>query len=102
MDSPLKYDEAVKKEFGIDDTVGVEPVAFLGLVRTQFEQIQAFLSRERVELMLAEAQKASDVEALAASAAQKVAEHRNNIKGIVASLRVLAKLKDELEASLKG
>lgn len=101
MDSPLKYDQAVCQEFGIDTTISTVPELLLAHVRIQFEEIQKFLNRERIELILAEAQAKSDVEVLAASAAQKIAEHRNNIKGVVASLRVLLKLKDELEASLK-
>lgn len=102
MDSPLQYDKGIVKEFGINSELDIDPIIQLGFVRTQFEEIQKFLMRERVELILAEAQAKSDVEAIAAEAKTKVASHRNTIKGIVASLKVLLELKSELEAAIKG
>lgn len=98
--SALAYDAKIVKEFGITAADDVEDVFKLAHVRAQLQEIKKFLWRERVELQLAEAQKASDVEALAASAAGKVAEHRNNIKGVLASVRVLEELKNELEAKI--
>lgn len=100
MDSPLKYDENIVKELGIDAEVEVDAVFKLAYARTQLEEIGKFLWRERVEVILAEAQTKSDVESMAAAARSKVAEHRSNIKGIIASLRVLKKLVHELEATV--
>jgi len=100
MDSPLDYDLKVIKEFGIDDKIDLAPSQKLGFSRTQFEEIQKFLWRERMELMMAEAQMVGASEAVIANAQTKVAEHRNNIRGIVASLRLLADLTHELETSL--
>lgn len=97
MDSPLKYDEAIVKEFGIDKSIEIDPVYKLGFVRAQLEEIGKLLWRTRTELIMAEAQTASDIEAIAADAKTKVAAHRNTIKGVIMSLRVLVKLKDELE-----
>lgn len=99
MDSPLKYDEAVKKEFGIDK-IDIEPALVLGFARGQLDEIKKFLIRERIELILAEAQAKGDVEALVAEARTKVAAHRTNIKGIVASVNVLKTFVDELSAKL--
>lgn len=96
MESPLAYDNKVVKEFGIDKDVEPDHELKIGHVRIQLEEIKKFLWRERVELLLAEAQTKSDVEALAAGARSKVAEHRSNIKGVVASIRVLQRLLDEL------
>lgn len=101
MDSPLQYDQSVKKEFGIKDEFELPDEVSLGFVRTQFEEIQKFLQRERVELILAEAQTKTEVEAIAAEARNKVASHRQTIKGIVASLTVLKQLLDELESTTK-
>lgn len=100
MDSPLKYDAGIVKEFGITAKEDVEDVIKLSYVRSQLDEIKKFLWRERVELQLAEAQKKSDVEALAAAASSKVADHRNNIKGIIASVRVLTELLGELETKV--
>lgn len=97
MDSPLSYDEVTKKEFGIKDEFELPAEVRVGFVRTQYEEIQKFLQRERVELILAEAQTVTEVEAIAAEARNKVASHRQTIKGIVASLIVLKKFLDELE-----
>lgn len=97
MDSPLAYDQKVKKEFGIDDDFEQEPALRVGFVRTQYEEIKKFLQRERIDLLLSEVQANSEIEAIAASARNKVAEHRNNIKGIVMSLTLLKKLLNELE-----
>jgi hypothetical protein len=102
MDSPLKYDQAIIKEFGVTDDLNVEPEQMLGWVRVQFDEIKKFMIRERVDLILSEAQAHSDIEALAAQARTKVAEHRSNIKNVVISLKALAKLRDELEAAIKG
>jgi len=99
MDSPLKYDEAIKKEFGIDK-IEIEPELVLGFARTQLDEITKFLIRERIELILAEAQAVNDSEAIAAEAKTKVASHRNTIKGIVASINVLQKFVDELQATI--
>jgi hypothetical protein len=97
MQSPLSYDEAIKKEFNIKNEFELEPELRLGFVRTQLDEIKKFLQRERVELILAEAQAASDVEAIAAEAKTKVAAHRNTIKGIVASISILSQFVDELK-----
>lgn len=99
MDSPLKYDEAVKKEFGIDK-IDIEPALVLGWARNQYEEIKKLLIRERIDLLLAETQAKSDIEAFAAEAKSKVAAHRNNIKGIVASINTLKTFVDELSAKL--
>jgi DNA-binding helix-hairpin-helix protein with protein kinase domain len=101
MVSPLKYDAEVVKEFGIKATEDVEDEVKVGYVREQLDQIKKFLWRERVELQLAEAQTNSDVEALAAKARSDVASHRSNLKGVVASIRVLTELLSELEKKLK-
>lgn len=102
MESPLKYDEAVKKEFGILDEFELDNDQRLGFVRNQYDEIRKFLQRERVELILAEAQTKTEIEAVAAEARSKVASHRNTIKGIVASLTVLKKLVDELSPPSAG
>lgn len=100
MDSPLKYDEKLAKEFDIKAIDDVEGAFKLNYVRTQLDEIKKFLWRERVELQLAEAQAKTDVEALAAEARNKVASHRSNIKGVLASIRVLAELLSELEKTV--
>jgi len=100
MASPLEYDEKVVKEFGITAKDDVEDEVKIGYVREQLDQIKKFLWRERVELQLSEAQAGSDVEALAAKAKSDVASHRSNLKGIVASIRVLTELLSELEAKV--
>lgn len=100
MDSPLKYDEKVVKEFGIKAIAELDDVAKLNYVRTQYDEIKKFLWRERVELILAETQSKTDVEALAADARSKVAQHRTSIKGIVNSLEALGKFVNELEAKV--
>lgn len=100
MDSPLKYDAGIVKEFGIKTVHELKNVEQLQYVRSQYDEIKKFLYRERVELILAETQAKSEVEVLAASARNKIAEHRNNIKGVVASLEALGKLVHELEAKV--
>lgn len=101
MDSPLKYDQAVAKEFGVTKAHDLEPEVKLMFARNQLDEIQKFLWRERIDLILAENQSNGDVEALAADAKTKVASHRTNIKGIVSSITVLGKLVDELQAATK-
>lgn len=100
MSSPLKYDKNIVKEFGIETADEVEGEVKLAYVRTQLDEIKKFLWRERVELQLAEAQATSDVEALAAKAKGDIASHRSNLKGILASIRVLTELRNELEAKV--
>jgi hypothetical protein len=100
MVSPLEYDKKVVEEFGIKASEDVEDEVKVGYVREQLDQIRKFLWRERVELQLSEAQATSDVEALAAKAKAEVAGHRSNLKGIVASIRVLTELLHELEAKV--
>ena len=97
MASPLEYDKKVVEEFGIKAKDDVEDEVKIGYVREQLDQIKKFLWRERVELQLSEAQAKSDVEALAAKARGDVASHRSNLKGVVASIRVLTELLGELE-----
>lgn len=99
MKSPLEYDQKVKKEFGIDDSLEMDFDQTLGFVRAQYDEIKKFLLRERVELILSEAQADSDIEALAAEAKNKVASHRQTIKGIVSSLRVLGNFITDLETT---
>lgn len=99
MKSPLAYDTAVVKEFGIKPSDELEPLWKLAFARTQLEEVQKFLWRERIELLLSEGQANSDIEALAAQGKTKIAEHRTNIKGVVLSLGILEKLVEELAAS---
>lgn len=96
MESPLKYDEKVIKEFSIDKDIDQEEIFKLAYVRSQLDEIKKFLWRERVDLILSEVQAKNANEALAAEANTKIASHRNNITGIVASVRALLKLQDEL------
>lgn len=100
MNSPLEYDESIVKEFGIKAEHELDAVVKLNYVRSQLDEIKKFLWRERVELQLAEAQVAGGVEALIADARNKVAAHRTNLKGIIASIDVLNKLVHELEAKV--
>lgn len=97
MASPLEYDKKVVEEFGIKASEDIEDEVKVGYVREQLDQIKKFLWRERVELQLSEAQTKSNVEAFAAKARGDIAAHRSNLKGIVASIRVLTELLGELE-----
>lgn len=100
MDSPLKYDENIVKEFKLKPESELETVYKLSYARTQLEEIKKFLYRERVELLLAEGQAKSNIEILAGQAQQKIIEHRNNIKGVALSIGILEKLVEELEAAV--
>jgi len=99
--SQLDYDKALVKEFSIKEKHEPEDMFKLAHARTQLDEIKKFLWRERVELLLSEAQTKSEVEALAASAKSKVAEHRSNIKNILLSIEVLDELVAELEAEVE-
>lgn len=99
MDSPLAYDDKIKKEFKIDDTVDQEHVFKLAHVRTQLEEIKKFLWRERVELILAETQATDANDVIADKGRSNATEKRNNIKQVVRSIRVLDQLQKELEAA---
>lgn len=100
MVDPLKYDEAIVKEFGIKDNYEMDPIYKVSFARTQLEEIKKFLWRERIELLLAEGQAQSEIEALAASAAAKVAEHRTNIKGVCLSIDILEQFVEKLSATV--
>lgn len=98
MNSPLKYDEGIVKEFGLKISSELDDIYKLNFARTQLDEIKKFLYRERVELLLAEGQAKSDVEALAAKAKSDIASHRANIKGIALSIGTLEKLVEELQS----
>lgn len=98
MDSPLKYDEALKSELGVTKDIELSDVEKLGYVRSQFDEIKKLLFRERLELMMAEAQTKSDLEAFAADAKSKVAQHRTQIKNIILTLGVVKSFVGELES----
>jgi hypothetical protein len=100
MDSPLKYDQDISEEFGIDDSKNeiLDPVYKIAYVRSQLEEISKFLYRERVELILGQTQADSKDEMIAAKGASQVTEHRNNIKQVVKSINVLKELLNELQA----
>lgn len=99
MKSPLEFDAAVVKEFGITDTL--EPEYKLGYARTQLEEITKALWRERVELLIAQMQvdSASD-ESVKAVHQAKVNEKRMLIVQFVRSVTLLTVLVDELQKSL--
>lgn len=100
MKNPLKYDEDIAEEFGIDDSKSeiLDPVYKIAYVRAQLEEISKFLYRERVELILGQTQADSKDELIASKGAQRVTEHRNNIKQVVKSINVLKELLNELQA----
>lgn len=100
MDSPLKYDEEVVKEFGLKLSSELTDTYKLNFARTQLDEIKKFLYRERIELLLAEGQAKSDTEALAAKAKSDIATHRANIKGIALSIGTLEKLVEELQSRI--
>lgn len=100
MDSPLKYDEGIVKEFGLKITSELDDVYKLNFARTQLEEIKKFLYRERIELLLAEGQVRSDIEAIAGKAGGDIANHRSNIKGIALSIGTLEKLVEELQTKV--
>lgn len=99
MNSPLKYDENIVKEFGIEDSEVLDPVFKVAYVRSQLEEISKFLYRERIELILSETQSESSISHIAAGARVKVEEHRNNIEGVTKSIEVLKQLLDELQSA---
>jgi hypothetical protein len=99
MSSPLKYDANIKEEFGIKSSLDLDDQLKLGFVRSQFDELKKMLWRTRVELQLAEAQTKTEVEAMAADARNKIAAHRNDIKGYVRGLNVLQGFIDELDTS---
>lgn len=96
----LKYDQDLIKEFGITPEDDIDPELKLAYVRSQLDEVKKFLWRERVELQLAESQVKSGLSHVAAGASVKVEEHRNNIKGIILSVRRLTELKNDLEAKV--
>lgn len=100
MNSPLKYDAEIVKEFEIDKSIEVDDEAKLGHVRAQLDQIKQFLWRERVELLLAETQASNKNELVADKGKSQVTEKRNNIRQVVSSIKTLTQLQDELEKSL--
>lgn len=104
MKSPLKYDEDIVKEFKFSDNESeiLEPVYKIAYVRSQLEEVSKFLYRERVELILGQTQADSTDELIASRGATQVTEHRNNIKQVIKSIRVLKQLLDELQTAYTG
>ncbi len=99
MKSPLEYDEAIVKEFGIDDVLELEEK--LGHARSQYQEINRSMWRARVELMVAQMQvdNATD-ENMRAVHQQNVNEKRVLLPQFVRSTTLLKVLVDELEAKL--
>lgn len=99
MKSPLAYDAAIVKEFGITDNLELEYK--LAHARTQLEEITKALWRERVELMIAQMQidNASD-ESVKAHHQGKVNEKRMILVQFVRSITLLTVLVGELESAL--
>lgn len=98
MDSPLKYDKGIVKEFKI--TQDVDSESQTGFVRSQLDQIKSALYRERVELIISQAQVDLAEDPIIKNQHQgKLDEHRLLIKQFVRSIDVLSVLLNELEAT---
>lgn len=99
MRSPLKYDNDIVKEFGIDDEKieALEPVYKIAYVRSQLEETSKILYRARVELILAQVQADSEDELIASKGKGLVSENRHNIKQLNKSVIMLQQLLDELQ-----
>jgi hypothetical protein len=98
VNSPLKADQATIKEFGIDKNVDVDDVFKLNFARTQRDEIQKALWRERIDLIVAQYQVAqADDEGIKVQHQSKVAEKKMLIKQFVRSVQVLNELISELE-----
>lgn len=97
MKSPLKFDQETKKEFGIKDEFDLDPTSKLAFARTQRDEIIKVLWRERIDLMVAQAQvdSAAD-ETMKGNHQNKVTEKRLLITQFVRSLNTLTVLVDEL------
>lgn len=101
MNSPLKYDEEIVKEFKIDKSIELEPVVKLAYTRSQLEEISKAAYRVRVDLLVAQYQvdNAEDTN-MATQHQAKVNEQRVLLKQFVNSIIVLKKLVGELERSI--
>ena len=99
MKSPLAFDAGIVKEFKIDDAL--EPEYKLAYARTQLDEINKALWRERVELLIAQMQidNATD-ESVKAHHQGKINEKRMLIVQFVRSITLLTVLVDELQAKL--
>lgn len=95
MQSPLKYDQDIVKEFKIENDL--EPEVKLGFVRNQLEQIQHALYRERTELIISQVQVDGATDDIMKNQHQsKLTEHRLMIGQFVRSINVLTVLLNEL------
>lgn len=101
MDSPLKSDAQVIKDFKI--TNDVDDVYKLGFARTQLDEIKKALWRERVDLITANYQVAiADDDNMKVQHQSKVAEKKMLIKQFVRSVDVLTELVSELEKTVSA
>ena len=101
MDSPLKFDEDIVKEFGIKKSAELEPEMKLGYARTQLEEIKKAAYRVRVDLIIAQYQVETATEPNVQTQHQaKVNEQKMLLKQFNNSLVVLNDLVSELEKSI--
>lgn len=102
MDSPLKYDESVVKEFKIGPETELDTDLKVGYVRTQLEEIKKAAYRVRVDLIIAQYQvESAEDDNVRTQHQGKVNEQKLLLKQFINSVVVLQKLVDELEPTVE-
>lgn len=104
MNSPLKIDQALVKEFEVTEELDLEPEVQLAIVRSQLDEFQKVLYRERLNtvistLLIEKAQK-EDKPELEAKFRENLSSNRMMVRQFSQSAKIVAELKRELEAKL--
>lgn len=96
MKSPLELDKETVKKYKIPTSVDPSPVAKIGFLQDQLEQIQAMHWRSRVDMLHAARLQESDNEVLREKGLSNMATHRNEVVQSIGAIEMLKQLIEEL------
>lgn len=96
MKSPLELDKETVKKYKIPVGVDPSPVAKIGFLQDQLEQIQAMHWRSRVDMLHAARLQESDNEALQEKGVSNMTTHRNEVIQTIGAIEMLKQLIEEL------
>lgn len=97
--TPLEIDQIITKEFGITPDIDISVDQKLLFIKTQIDEIQRVLWRERVDIVLSTELVNSGDEALAEKGRQTRHEKRHNAKQFTRAIKTLIQYHDQLEGS---
>ena len=96
MKSPLSVDKQTVKKYGITEETDVSPVAKIGYLQQQLQEIQNQQWRSRVDIIHATRLSESDNEILKNKGLQQIGTHLNEVQQFTEAIVMLRTMIDEL------